>query len=122
MAMRDTARDLVAGCRDGRETENLERLYAADAVSVEAVDMGQGRETHGIEGIRAKHEWWNGAMEVLEADISDPLPHGADRFAVIFRVKARDRGTGDVMDMEEVGLYTVADDRIIREEFFYNMA
>ena len=40
MAMQDVARELVAGCREGRETENLDKLYAPDAVSVEAVDMG----------------------------------------------------------------------------------
>ena len=31
-----------------------------DAVSVEATDMGGGRETHGLAGIHGKHDWWDG--------------------------------------------------------------
>ncbi|QYX55336.1 nuclear transport factor 2 family protein [Roseovarius sp. SCSIO 43702] len=122
MSMMDTAKALVAGCREGREAENLERLYAPDAISVEAADMGRGREVRGLDAIRAKHDWWEASMEVLEAETSDPLPHGDDRFAVIFRVTAREKETGKTWDMEEVGVYTVADDRIVREEFFYAMS
>lgn len=120
MAMQDVARELVAGCREGRETENLDKLYAPDAVSVEAVDMGgQGRETQGRDAIRGKHEWWESNFEVLEGDVSDPMPHGDDRFAVIFEVKTRNRESGEIQQMKEVGVYHVADDRIVREEFFY---
>jgi ketosteroid isomerase-like protein len=124
MELMETASALVAGCRDGRDTENLDTLYAPDAVSVEAVEMaeaGKGRETHGIDGIRAKHEWWNSTMEMLGGQISDPMPHGEDRFAVIFRMKAKDKASGHVMDMEEVGIYTVANGKITREEFYYAM-
>ena len=119
MDMMEIAKELVAGCREGRAKENLDKLYAADAVSVEAADMGQGRETHGLNGIRAKHEWWESAMEMLEADVTGPMWHGDDRFAVIFRSKVKEKETGKVSDMEEVGIYTVADGKIVREEFFY---
>ena len=37
-------------------------------------------------------------------------------------VTAREKETGKTWDMEEVGVYTVADDRIVREEFFYAMS
>ncbi|MFN3210731.1 MAG: nuclear transport factor 2 family protein [Roseovarius sp.] len=119
MDMMQLAKDLVAGCREGRAKENLDRLYAADAVSVEAVDMGQGRETRGLDGIRAKHEWWESAMEMLEAEVTGPMWHGDDRFAAIFRSKVKEKETGKISDMEEVGVYTVKDGRIVREEFFY---
>ncbi len=119
MSLRETAQELVAGCRENRSKENLEKLYAPDAVSVEAADMGQGREARGIDAIRAKHEWWESTMEVEEAHVSDPMPHGDDRFAVIFRMRAGEKGSGQMMDMEEVALYTVAGGKITREEFFY---
>jgi ketosteroid isomerase-like protein len=119
MDMKDIAAELVAGCREGRERENLERLYAPDAVSVEAVDMGQGRAVTGLDAIRAKHDWWESTTEILEQDVSDPMPHGEDRFAVIFGMKARDRESGKVTEMREVGLYHVAGGKIAREEFFY---
>ena len=56
MKLKEIADELVAGCREGRTNANLDRLYAADAVSVEASDMGgQGRETAGLDGIKGKH-------------------------------------------------------------------
>lgn len=119
MDMMSVANELVAGCRESRAKENLDKIYAPDAVSVEAVDMGQGRETKGLDGIKAKHDWWEGAMEMLEAEVKGPMPHGDDRFAVIFRSKVKERASGTVFDMEEVGVYTVKDGKIVREEFFY---
>ncbi|KUF11886.1 nuclear transport factor 2 family protein [Pseudoponticoccus marisrubri] len=117
------ANALVAGCREGREKENLDKLYAADAVSVEAMAMEEGgsRETHGLDGIKGKHAWWDANFEVLEGMISDPFPHGDDRFAVIFDMKAKNTQTGEVSEMKEVAVYHVADGKIVREEFFYGM-
>ncbi|MEX5729345.1 ketosteroid isomerase-like protein [Rhodovulum iodosum] len=121
MTFEEIANDLVAGVREGRAKANLDTLYAPDAVSVEAADMGQGRETRGLDGIRAKHDWWEGAMDMLEATTEGPFLHGPDRFAVYYAIKARSRESGDVSEMQEVGLYTVADGKIVREEFFYTM-
>ena len=122
MDLKAIANELVAGCREGRENANLDKLYAADAVSVEAADpMGMGRETKGLDGIKGKHEWWDNAMEVLEGEISDPYPHGDDKFAVRFLMKAKSKETGDVTEMDEIGIYTVKNGKIVREEFFYDM-
>ena len=120
MTLQDIANALVAGCRENRAAENLETLYAADAASVEAADFsGNGREVRGLEAIRGKHAWWDSNFEVLGASVSDPMPHGDDRFAVIFEMQTKNRSSGEVEDMKEVGVYTVADGKIAREEFFY---
>jgi ketosteroid isomerase-like protein len=119
MDLKQIAAELVAGCREGREVENLDRLYAPDAVSAEAVDTGQGREAAGLDAIRAKHDWWDGAMEVTSATVSDPMLHGDDRFAVIFEMTGREKDSGKPFDMREVAVYHVAGGRITREEFFY---
>lgn len=119
MTLEDVARELVAGCRERREAENLDKLYAEDAVSVEAADMGQGRETIGREGIRGKHDWFASMYEQVSGDTSDPMPHGDDRFAVIFDMKMRKRETGEIEEMRDIGVYTVKDGKIVREEFFY---
>lgn len=121
MDLKNIANELVAGCREGREGENLGKLYAPDAVSVEAADMGQGREVQGVDAIKGKHEWWNSTTEVTSASVSDPMLHGEDRFAVIFEVAGRDKESGKAFEMKEVGVYHVADGRIVREEFFYSM-
>ena len=120
MDLKEIAAELVAGCREGRAMANIDKLYAADAVSVEAADpMGMGREAHGAAAIKGKHDWWENAMEVLEGDISDPYPHGDDKFAVRFTLKAKNKETGEVSDMDEVAVYHVAGGKIVREEFFY---
>ena len=56
MSLSEVANELVAGCREGRARADLQKLYAADAVSVEAADMGGGRETHWRVGIDGKHQ------------------------------------------------------------------
>ena len=118
MELKDIAQALVDGCREGREGENLDRLYAADAVSVEGADYGKGRETIGLDGIKGKHAWWADTMEVTRQEVSDPMLHGDDRFAVIFDVAAREKASGKEMVMKEVTIYHVADGKIVREEFF----
>lgn len=121
MDLKSVANELVAGCREGREVENLDKLYAADAVSVEAADMnGQGREAHGLDAIRAKHAWWDSAMEVTSAIVSDPMLHGEDRFAVIFQVSGKEKASGTAFEMKEIAVYTIKDGSIVREEFFYS--
>ena len=119
MELMEIANELVAGCREGRESANLDKLYASDALSVESADFGQGRETQGIAGIRGKHEWWGNMFEVLEQEVSDPYPHGDDRFAVRFRVKTRNTESDEVTEMDEIAVYHVAGGKITREEFFY---
>ena len=121
MTLKDIAEELVAGCREGREAENLGRLYAADAVSVEAVDTGMGVETKGIDGIRGKHAWWDANFIVHDAKVGGPFLHGEDRFAVTFEMDAESKETGETSHMSEVAVYHVKDGRIVREEFFYTM-
>jgi ketosteroid isomerase-like protein len=119
MDLKAIADELVAGCRDGRARENLDKLYAPDAVSVEATDMaGQGRETRGLDGIKGKHDWWENAMEVSGGSVSDPMLHGDDRFAVIFEVQGKEKDSGKTFDMKEVAIYHTAGGKIVREEFF----
>lgn len=121
MTLMDIANELIAGCREDRTMENLDKLYAADAVSVEAVDeTGQGRAAHGLDAIKGKHAWWDATFDFISGDISEPMPHGDDRFAVIFDLSVKHKESGAVSDMKEVGVYHVANGKITREEFFYS--
>ena len=119
MTLSEIANELVAGCRENRAKQNLEVLYSPDAVSVEAADMGNGRETHGLAGIVGKHEWWETTQIVHSASVEGPFMHGDDSFAVIFDVDSEDKETGRRAPMREVAIYHVTDGKISREEFFY---
>lgn len=118
MTLIEIANELVAGCRENRTTENLPKLYATDAVSVEAADMGNGRSMTGLAAIEGKHAWWNDNAEVHSASVDGPYLHGDDRFAVIFHLDVTMKGSGR-SHMDEVAVYHVAGGRIVREEFFY---
>ncbi|RYH94436.1 MAG: nuclear transport factor 2 family protein [Acetobacteraceae bacterium] len=119
MTLQEIANELVAGCREDRARENLPKLYAADAVSVEAMDMGGGRETKGLAGIDGKHQWWEDNHAVTGGKVDGPFLHGEDRFAVIFAMQGTNKMDGKPFDMTEVGIYQVRDGKIVREEFFY---
>ncbi|MEM0923015.1 MAG: nuclear transport factor 2 family protein [Pseudomonadota bacterium] len=123
MDLKEIAETLCTHCRNGTEAEGLASLYAEDAVSVEAMPMPgtDSPETHGVAGIQGKHDWWNGAMEMHDGSVDGPYLHGPDRFAVIFELDATERASGNRSKMKEVGIYTVAEGKIVREEFFYTM-
>lgn len=125
--LRRIATGLVENCRNGADEANLDAFYAEDAVSVEALaPPGESRISNGLAAIREKHAWWRETMEELPTDLAreqmaeGPFYHGEDRFSVVFRAKARNRQTGEILDMLEVAVYTVQDGRISREEFFYS--
>lgn len=116
----NVASKLVAYCREGNEVQGLNELYAPDAVSVEATPMeGGSAESTGIEAIKGKHEWWSGAHEVHSSKVEGPFFHGPDRFGVIFEIDLTNKESNQRMQMRELGVYTVKDGKIVREEFFY---
>lgn len=120
MTLQEIANELVAGCREDRTRENLDRLYAPDAVSVEAADMGGGRETVGLAGIHGKHDWWEGAFITHGLTVEGPFLHGDDRFAVVFGMDTEEKATGQRTQGREVAVYHVKDGKIVKEEFFYS--
>lgn len=119
MDVKEIAAALVAGCRAGTERANLDLLYAPDAVSVEAMDMGGGTVTEGLAGIHGKHDWWEANHTVHDTTVTGPYLHGDDRFSVIFGMKGTNKGSGEAFEMQEVAVYHVAGGKIVREEFFY---
>jgi ketosteroid isomerase-like protein len=121
MKTMEIANELVALCRQGKNHDALNKLFAEDIVSVEAgAPPGMQRETKGLAGVKAKGEWWSANHEVHSANVSGPWPHD-DRFVVGFQYEVTNKPSGQRMKMDEVGLYTVKDGKIVREEFFYSM-
>ena len=119
MTTQEVADKLVDFCRRGKSEEALDTLYAQDAVSVEAMAMpGAQQEVRGLEAIRAKSQWWQSNHEIHSASVTGPWPHG-NRFVVGFQIDVTNKPSGRRMQMDEVGLYTVEQGKIIREEFFY---
>ena len=122
MTTMEIAHKMIALCKQGKNAEALDTLFAADMVSVEAGTgpAGGEREARGLAAVKAKGEWWVNNHEIHSANITGPWPHD-DRFIVGFQYDITNKPSGMRMKLDEVGLYTVLNGKIVREEFFYSM-
>lgn len=115
----EIATRLVELCRQGKNDEAVKTLFSDAAVSIEAfAPPGGTQEVKGMQGILGKGEWWRNNHEVHSASATGPWPHG-NRFVVGFQYDVTNKPSGQRMKMDEVGLYTIENDKIVREEFFY---
>ena len=120
----DVGRKLVALCREGKNLEAVNSLYAPDVISIDAHgDESMPARMQGIEAVRRKNQWWFENNTLHGNEVNGPFPHG-DRFIVHFKGEVTP-GVGPMagkrMSFEEAGLYTVRDGKIVQEEFFYHM-
>jgi len=115
---------LVELCKEGKFMEAVDACYGEHAVSVEAfAPPGQSPRCEGLKAIREKGEWWGKNHEVHSCEVWGPFPHG-DRFIVRFKLDVTGKTgpmAGQRMTMDEAGLYTVKDGKVVHEEFFYSM-
>ena len=117
MSTEEVAKRVVELVRKQAWYDALEALYDNDVVSVEAFSAGGGpTETRGKEGVRGKIDWWVNAMEVHSFDASEPFV-GNDRFVVQYDAEITDKKTKERRKLSEVGVYTVKNGKIVREEF-----
>ncbi len=117
MTTAEIASKLVHWCKQGQYHE-ARVLYADDAVSVEAMmPPGMDRESRGLAAIQAKGQWWRENHEIHSAILAGPWVCD-DRFIVGFKYDVTNKPSKQRMTMEEMGLYTVKNGRIVREEFF----
>ena len=117
MSTEEVAKKVTELVRKQSWYEALDTLYGNDIVSVEAFSVGGGpTETRGKEGVRGKIDWWVNAMEVHSFKASEPFV-GHDRFVVQYDADVTDKKTKERRKLSEVGVYTVKNGKIVREEF-----
>jgi hypothetical protein len=111
------AEKVVELCRKQAWHEALDTLYDKNIVSVEAHGMGgESPEKRGIDQVRGKTDWWVQNMDVHNFKVAGPFV-AHDRFVVQYDVDVTDKNSKKRMQMSEVGVYTVKDGKIVREEF-----
>jgi len=114
---------LVQLCNDGKATDAVEELYAPNIVSIE----GQGGDAmparmEGIDAIRGKGAWWFDNHEIHASSAEGPYcGHRDDQFVVRFLMDVTPKATGERTQLDEVGIYTVSNGKVIQEEFLYRM-
>lgn len=112
--------ELVRLCQQGKNLEAVEKLYDRDVVSKEVVSMpGMPAEMKGITAVLEKNKWWMDNHVVHSKDIKGPFPHG-EKFAVYYMYDVTNKKTDERMKMDEVGLYSVKNDKIVAEEYYYS--
>ena len=121
MTTQEVADKLVKLCSEGKFQEATATLYSPDIVSMEAgAPPGGSRETKGLAAVKAKGEWWTANHEVHSATVEGPLV-AASHFAVVFKLDVTFKPEAKRFKMEEIGVYKVADGKVVYEEFFYNV-
>src|SRR5262245_2346759 len=105
MTTLEVGKKLVELCKQGKNQEAMETLYAPGIVSVEAVALpGLGAEARGREAVFAKGKWWNENHTVHSATCEGPWPHG-DRFITRFTYDVTHKPSGQRFTMDEVALF-----------------
>lgn len=125
MSTMEIGQQLVTAAIAGKDAEAafVNDYYADNIVSIEG---GEGSDDmpvrmQGVDAIRAKHEWWFANNDVHGTQAEGPyIGHRDDQFAIRFTLDLTPNG-GERMQMTEVGLFTVAGDKIVQEEYLYLM-
>jgi hypothetical protein len=112
MTTEEVVKKVVQFVRKQAWYEALDALYDDNIVSIETT----AGETRGKEGVRGKIDWWVKAMEVHSFGASEPFV-GNDRFVVQYDAEITDKESKQKRKLSEVGVYTVKDGKIVREEF-----
>ncbi len=121
MTTHEVANAVIKFCSEGKFDEAIEKLYAADIVSMEAgAPPGGSRESKGLAAVKAKSEYWNANHEIHSFKVEGPLVAGS-HFSVVFKIDATFKPQSRRFKLDEVAVYKVADGKIVYEEFFYSM-
>jgi len=116
MSLRAIASQFVEMCNQGKNFDVMRTMYAPTIVSVE----GGGEETVGQTPVIHKSEVWQANNAIHSEKVRGPFFNGPNQFAVHFTFEVTRKATGKQVTIEEVGVYTVEDDKITREQFYYD--
>ncbi|MCW5805667.1 MAG: nuclear transport factor 2 family protein [Deltaproteobacteria bacterium] len=121
MTTLEVGKKLVELCKQGKTQEVKETLYSQDICSVEAgAPAGQDRASYSLKAVEAKGKWWADNHIIHSAVTEGPWPHD-DRFIVKFVYDVTNKPSNRRFTMDEMGLFTVQNGKIVKEEFFYSM-
>ena len=124
MSLQTIASRFVELCNQGKNFDVMETMYGPDIVSVEA----SGEQVAGKRPVIEKSRRWQAVNTLNSEKVRGPFYDGAagtagrssGQFAVFYTFDVTPKATGKRITLEEVGVYTVKDDKITREQFFYD--
>lgn len=93
----------------------IEQLWwSPDITSIE----GMGQAWDGKAAVDGKNQWWLQTNRMISGTAEGPYV-GATGFAVKFHLEVEEIATGQRIIMDEIGVYTVRNGKIVQEEFMY---
>jgi hypothetical protein len=101
--------------------ENLyEDMFSADARNVEATEMYPGAPlvTVWTEALNIKGKWFAETFETISSEVTDPLIND-NQFIIQMTHTVKNRHTDEVKTESEYILYTIENEKIVEERFFY---
>ncbi|OSY88847.1 hypothetical protein WH52_04060 [Tenacibaculum holothuriorum] len=120
MTTQEVANKWAQMCREGKNLECINELYADTIVSKEMPGVPYGELVEGKQEVYNKSkQWLENVQEFHSNEISEPVI-AANHFTskMAFDITFKDRGR---QQMEEVCVFEVKDGKITNEQFFYTM-
>lgn len=121
MSVRTIAAKYMELCNALKHFDFMHAYYSPDMVSVEA----DGTEYAGKEKVIKKSETFQANHNLHRQEIRGPFFNGdgnanSGRFAIHTTLEYSAKSGGPRRTLEEVGVYTIKNDIVTREEFFYD--
>lgn len=116
MTTLEIAKAFTELCAKGEFDKAGQTYWSDDVVSCEPME-GPMALVKGRQAVEAKGAWWYANNEVHSVKVEGPYVHG-DQFTVRFTMEVTPKGQS-ITTMDEHGLYTVRDGKIVEERFFY---
>jgi hypothetical protein len=115
MNTQELANAYVALCREGKFTEAGQKFFHDNVISREPME-GEMAIVAGRKAVEGKSAWWAANHEVHGVKVAGPYLHG-DQFIVHFTIDVTPK-SGKRMTMDEMGLITTKNGKIVEEVFF----
>ena len=115
LGLQGMAKAFTELCAKGELDAAGKKFWSDDIVSREPM-TGDMAELKGRKAVAGKGQWWKANHEVHNFKVKGPYVHG-DQFVVRFEGEVTPKGQKR-MHLDEVGLYTVRNGKIVEESFF----
>ena len=118
MSTQQVASRLSELCNKGEFEAAQKELFADDAVSIEMhATPDFPKETKGLKAIIEKGRKWSAGLEQVHGISASKPTVAGNAIAMTLTLDVTFKGRGR-MNMEELCVYTVTDDKITSEQFF----
>ena len=117
MTTHEVAEKLVQYCREGKNIDAINELYADNIVSREQPGIPHELAAGKDAVIDKNNHWYQSVEEIHSAHVSDPMVTG-NLIAVAMEMDITYKESGR-NQMSEIALYEVENGKIVKEQFFY---